>query len=697
MSMHAIPECEQSQKNCFRGVSRPWQFTILMLCALPMLPGFVQSAFAGPPSCPDTNLVGAASTGGGASTLYGIEPATGAATSIGPIGFKGVSGMDFDSTGVLYATGANSSDNQVLIIINPCTGAGTEVGLTNIGFDKISDIAFRKSDNVLFAYKEPGEDVGTINLTSGALTVFGNSGLGPVTNNCCGNGIAFSSSNILYHGNDEALHTLDQGSGVATTLGSLTYSAFVDGTTPGTRPSAMKFKPRSQSLYAAIKDNNFGFASEDYFGIINITTFHTTVLGPTVSGLDAIAWYPDADGDGILDANDSCPDDISDTCNLPVANAEALSGTTSIPAAGSTIWLTATFTNSSPSSIITPRPTCFNTNFDVRRSDGTLVLPRILEGPAVVIPDNLVVIGAGQTFLVNCDLSQQQIPSRLVAGSYTVQATYFNDVNPADVDPIFTPPPGVNVFLGANTSDTLPLEVGSGTPVTQVSASVFYSPSVWSSEWAISGGPEDVKADITLTAGCTGFNTSAPITMNGSVAGAYMAGSTSTHAVAAFSPGAAVLSLGTTSPGIYSPTVQGSCTSPPGAFFTAQGLITLGLTVPIDIMPGTSPNRINAGSTGVVPVAIFSTSTFDATKVIPATVTLAGGTVKVKSVKGKATLQFSIRDLNGDGRLDMVLQIDTTTMTLDNTMTSAVLEGQAMNAFGAQFPIYGTDAVIIVK
>jgi hypothetical protein len=96
-----------------------------------------------------------------------------------------------------------------------------------------------------------------------------------------------------------------------------------------------------------------------------------------------------------------------------------------------------------------------------------------------------------------------------------------------------------------------------------------------------------------------------------------------------------------------------------------------------------------------VPVAILSSPDFDALKVFPATVKLAGGVVN-KIGKGKATLQYSIQDVNGDGRPDLVLQIDTTTMTLDLTMNFAVLEGQAMNDFGGTFPIYGADSVVIV-
>ena len=50
--------------------------------------------------------------------------------------------------------------------------------------------------------------------------------------------------------------------------------------------------------------------------------------------------------------------------------------------------------------------------------------------------------------------------------------------------------------------------------------------------------------------------------------------------------------------------------------------------VTIDIKPGSYPNSINIGSEGNVPVAVFSTYTFDATTIDPLTVTLASAPIK---------------------------------------------------------------------
>ena len=113
------------------------------------------------------------------------------------------------------------------------------------------------------------------------------------------------------------------------------------------------------------------------------------------------------------------------------------------------------------------------------------------------------------------------------------------------------------------------------------------------------------------------------------------------------------------------------------------------LPVTIDIKPGSYPNTINLGSNGVVPVAILSTPTFDARTVDPTTVTLASAHAKLTG-KGKPIASF--QDVNGDGRLDLVVQVETSALQLTSTDTVAVLKGKT---FSGQL-ITGTDSVRVV-
>ncbi|MHC4482717.1 MAG: DUF7901 domain-containing protein, partial [Planctomycetota bacterium] len=63
------------------------------------------------------------------SSLYKIDPVTGVATLIGPIGFNGVTGLSFAPDGTLYGTCHDVSNDQALLItIDRTTGAGTLVG-----------------------------------------------------------------------------------------------------------------------------------------------------------------------------------------------------------------------------------------------------------------------------------------------------------------------------------------------------------------------------------------------------------------------------------------------------------------------------------------------------------------------------------------------------------------------------------------
>lgn len=113
------------------------------------------------------------------------------------------------------------------------------------------------------------------------------------------------------------------------------------------------------------------------------------------------------------------------------------------------------------------------------------------------------------------------------------------------------------------------------------------------------------------------------------------------------------------------------------------------LAVTIDIKPREFPNSINLGSGGSVPVAIFSSATFDARTVDPLTVTLAGAQVKLK---GKGTPQYSVEHVDNDGRLDLIVHVSTEALQLTENDTQAVLNG--MTSDGTR--IRGTDSVRIV-
>ncbi len=121
-----------------------------------------------------------------------------------------------------------------------------------------------------------------------------------------------------------------------------------------------------------------------------------------------------------------------------------------------------------------------------------------------------------------------------------------------------------------------------------------------------------------------------------------------------------------------------------------EATITLPMVVQIDIKPGSFPNSINLSSAGVIPVAILSSPTFDATQVNPATVTLAGARVRLIGKGDKYAC--SPQDVNADGLIDLVCHVVTAQAFLTVGDTIAVLDAQTFGGVA----IRGQDSIQIV-
>lgn len=110
--------------------------------------------------------------------------------------------------------------------------------------------------------------------------------------------------------------------------------------------------------------------------------------------------------------------------------------------------------------------------------------------------------------------------------------------------------------------------------------------------------------------------------------------------------------------------------------------------VNILVKPGAQqPAPVNPKSQGVIPVAILSTSSFDATRVDPVTVKF-GATGTEASPKGA-----SFEDVNRDGKLDMVLHFPTQQTGMTCGTTTVTLTGQTNNGQ----PISGTAPIRTVS
>ena len=113
-------------------------------------------------------------------------------------------------------------------------------------------------------------------------------------------------------------------------------------------------------------------------------------------------------------------------------------------------------------------------------------------------------------------------------------------------------------------------------------------------------------------------------------------------------------------------------------------------TVAIDIKPGEEPNSINLASSGGVPVAILSSDTFDATRIVPGTLFLASAGVKLRS-RTEAFLCHE-EDVNDDSLFDLVCKFETAEFMVEEGDDTAELTGSTDRGD----TIVGTDSIRIV-
>jgi hypothetical protein len=109
--------------------------------------------------------------------------------------------------------------------------------------------------------------------------------------------------------------------------------------------------------------------------------------------------------------------------------------------------------------------------------------------------------------------------------------------------------------------------------------------------------------------------------------------------------------------------------------------VTIQRQVQIDVKPPDDPPSINPQSNGVLPVVILSTTTFDAKLVDPRSVRFGP--------KGVTAVRSSLQDVNGDGKLDLVLQFVTNQTGIASGDTQVCLTGTTTNGVS----IVGCDTI----
>jgi hypothetical protein len=182
----------------------------------------------------------------GPSLLHAVDPATGATTLIGPVGFNDITGIDFASDGVLYAVGRRDDDLggvPVLMTIDPCTGQGTEVGPTGMA---LTEMTATPGDQL---YSYSGQNLAQIDRVTGQASLTGNSGI-PVGNF----GLEYSpTDNKLYYAtivnfvgfpSAGTLYAIDPATGASTVVSPLTLFAISN-----VWLKAMDLNPADNTMY----------------------------------------------------------------------------------------------------------------------------------------------------------------------------------------------------------------------------------------------------------------------------------------------------------------------------------------------------------------------------------------------------------------------------------------------------------------
>ena len=238
--------------------------------------------------------------------LWTIDPLTGSGRLMGRITeatgeiYTFSSAMDFDSSGTLYAIGFRSPGGWRLFSVDPITGVSTDVAPMSGSLNKSPGMSFRNSDNQLFVHR-------SLKLHTVDIVTAVGSAMSPSSGvTGAGQGLAFSPSDTLFYAGGDNLNTLDPVTGAGTFEAAFSFPEVADN---NPRINAMDFQPGTGVLFGSLNDSSSG--DGNYFlATISTNPGTVTIVGQTVGGLDALAFFPssgpegDGNGDGKTDAAD---------------------------------------------------------------------------------------------------------------------------------------------------------------------------------------------------------------------------------------------------------------------------------------------------------------------------------------------------------------------------------------------------------
>lgn len=219
------------------------------------------------------------STGGLGDMLIVVDPTTGAGTPVGPTtGFGPVTEIEFRDDATLF--GSTGGGTASLITIDPATGVPTLIGVHPFG--SLTGLEFDAGGTLFGAFfAGPGtpSDLVTVDQTTAALTTIGPTGFDKV------GGLAFDPAGTLFGttvlpGGGAALITIDPTTGAGTLVGPTGFAEV----------SSLEFSPDGLTLYG-------GLGGADPLGgnlvTIDPTTGAGTLVGPSsFPALSGLSFFP---------------------------------------------------------------------------------------------------------------------------------------------------------------------------------------------------------------------------------------------------------------------------------------------------------------------------------------------------------------------------------------------------------------------
>lgn len=150
-------------------------------------------------------LWGVTGVGGGASTLYAINPVNGKALEVGPTGLDNVSGIEVHpTTKVLFGVQGQQGGTKSLLTLSKIRGTASPIGDTG---EAVADSAFSPA-GVFYIYGASSRNLSTVNLTTGALTLI-KAAAAPI--GACG--LTFDSSGDLFMTRSNSIANLNPANG----------------------------------------------------------------------------------------------------------------------------------------------------------------------------------------------------------------------------------------------------------------------------------------------------------------------------------------------------------------------------------------------------------------------------------------------------------------------------------------------------